>query len=139
MPSIGQLLTPDIKDLGGFQARRSLPHLNRITVGPFIFFDHLGPAVFPPGKEVDVLSHLHINLATVTYLFEGTPLHRDSLGSIEEIHPGAVNWMTAGKGIVHYERSPQSDRDIKSTLHAIQTGVALPQEQEETESIPLPG
>lgn len=133
MSSISQILTPDVKDLGGFEARRSLPHSERTTVGSFIFFDHLGPAVFPPGKGVDVRPHPHINLATVTYLFEGVLLHRDSLGSIQEIHPGAVNWMNAGKGIVHSERSPQSDRAQESTLHAIQTWVALPTEQEEIE------
>ena len=133
MSSITKLLTPHVKDLGGFNARRSLPHDEVMTVGPFIFFDHLGPAVFPPGKGVDVRPHPHINLATVTYLFEGSLLHRDSLGSIQEIHPGAVNWMSAGRGIVHSERSPESDRTNESTLHAIQTWVALPEEQEETE------
>ena len=133
MSSVTQLLTPHIQDLGGFNARRSLPHDELMMVGPFIFFDHLGPAVFPPGKGVDVRPHPHINLATVTYLFEGVLLHRDSLGYVQEIHPGAVNWMTAGRGIVHSERSPQSDRDLESTLHAIQTWVALPEEDEETE------
>ena len=117
MSSITKLLTPHIKDLGGFNARRSLPHDEVMTVGPFIFFDHLGPAVFPPGKGVDVRPHPHINLATVTYLFEGALLHRDSLGSIQEIQPGAVNWMSAGRGIVHSERSPESDRATESTLH----------------------
>lgn len=101
-------------------------------VGPFIFFDHLGPAIFPPGKGVDVRPHPHINLATVTYLFAGTLLHRDSLGTIQEIHPGAVNWMTAGKGISHSERSPECDRNSQSTLHGIQTWVALPEASEET-------
>ena len=133
MSNITQLLTPHIQNLGGFNARRSLPHNDRMMVGPFIFFDHLGPAVFPPGKGVDVRPHPHINLATVTYLFAGVLLHRDSLGSIQEIHPGAVNWMTAGRGITHSERSPQSDRIIESTLHAIQTWVALPEEYQETE------
>ncbi len=133
MSSITQLLTPHIQDLGGFNARRSLPHDERMMVGPFIFFDHLGPAIFPPGKGVDVRPHPHINLATVTYLFEGVLLHRDSLGSVQEIHPGAVNWMTAGRGIVHSERSPDSAREIENTLHAIQTWVALPEESEETE------
>ena len=133
MSKIVQILTPHIQDLGGFNARRSLPHENQMMVGPFIFFDHLGPAIFPPGKGVDVRPHPHINLATVTYLFEGVLLHRDSLGSIQEIHPGAVNWMTAGKGIVHSERSPECDRSLESTLHAIQTWVALPEEDEETE------
>ena len=133
MSSITQLLTPHIQDLGGFNARRSLPHEDRMMVGPFIFFDHLGPAIFPPGKGVDVRPHPHINLATVTYLFEGVLLHRDSLGSVQEIHPGAVNWMTAGKGIVHSERSPERDRTLESTLHAIQIWIALPEASEETE------
>lgn len=131
--SIAQLLEPHIKDLGGFQARRSLPHDDRTLVGPFIFFDHLGPATFPPGKGVDVRPHPHINLATVTYLFEGAMMHRDSLGTVQEIRPGAVNWMTAGRGIAHSERSPDYTRDQTATLHAIQTWVALPDAHEETE------
>lgn len=133
MSSIAQLLTPHIKDLGGFNARRSLPHDDRMMVGSFIFFDHLGPAVFPPGKGVDVRPHPHINLATVTYLFEGALLHRDSLGTVREIQPGAINWMSAGTGIVHSERSPDRDRATESTLHAIQTWVALPEAAEESE------
>lgn len=134
MPSvIQQLLEPEVKDLGGFQARRSLPQDARNLVGPFIFFDHLGPATFPPGKGVDVRPHPHVNLATVTYLFEGSLMHRDSLGTVQEIQPGAVNWMTAGRGIVHSERSPARTRDQTAVLHAIQTWVALPDEQEETE------
>jgi redox-sensitive bicupin YhaK (pirin superfamily) len=131
MSNITKLLTPHIQDLGGFNARRSLPHAEHSMVGAFIFFDHLGPAVFAPGTGVDVRPHPHINLATVTYLFEGALLHRDSLGSVQEIRPGAVNWMTAGKGIVHSERSPQSDRLEESILHAVQIWVALPQEAEE--------
>jgi redox-sensitive bicupin YhaK (pirin superfamily) len=130
---ITQILNPHLQDLGGFTARRLLPNDDLSMVGPFIFFDHLGPATFPPGKGVDVRPHPHINLATVTYLFEGAIMHLDSLGSIQEIRPGAVNWMTAGQGIVHSERSPQHERDITSTLHAIQTWVALPDEHEETE------
>jgi redox-sensitive bicupin YhaK (pirin superfamily) len=101
-------------------------------VGPFIFFDHLGPAEFPPGRGVDVRPHPHIHLATVTYLFDGVLLHRDSLGSVQEIHPGAVNWMTAGRGITHSERSP-ADRSQPRTLHGIQTWVALPEEAEDIE------
>jgi redox-sensitive bicupin YhaK (pirin superfamily) len=132
MSTISQLLKPHIMDLGGFKARRSLPHEHCQMVGPFIFFDHLGPAAFSPGNGVDVRPHPHINLATVTYLFEGVLLHRDSLGSVQEILPGAVNWMTAGRGIVHSERSP-STRDREATLHAIQIWVALPDEHEETE------
>lgn len=130
--SIQQLIKPHIKDLGGFEARRSLPQAERTLVGPFIFFDHLGPATFSPGKGVDVRPHPHINLATVTYLFEGSLMHRDSLGSVQEILPGAVNWMTAGKGIVHSERSPDHSRDKTDTLHAIQTWIALPEADEES-------
>ena len=133
MSAISQLLTPHIQDLGGFNARRSLPHKDLMMVGSFIFFDHLGVANFPPDQGVDVRPHPHINLATVTYLLEGVLLHRDSLGYVQEIHPGAVNWMTAGKGIVHSERSPQSDRIIDSNLHAIQTWVALSDAAEEIE------
>ncbi|MGF1481856.1 MAG: pirin family protein [Cyanophyceae cyanobacterium] len=133
MSSIVQRLSPHIKDLGGFKARRCLPNDQRQMVGPFIFFDHLGPAHFPKGEGIDVRPHPHINLATVTYLFEGVLLHRDSLGTVQEIYPGAVNWMTAGRGIVHSERSPERDRSSDAILHAIQTWVALPSEQEETD------
>lgn len=133
MSSISHVINPHIQDLGGFEARRLLPSEAHSTVGPFIFFDHLGPAVFPPGKGVDVRPHPHINLATVTFLFEGSLLHRDSLGTIQEIRPGAVNWMTAGRGISHSERSPDRDRALESTLHGIQTWVALPDDAEETE------
>jgi redox-sensitive bicupin YhaK (pirin superfamily) len=128
---IDQLLEPHLQDLGGFIARRILPHDQRMTVGPFIFFDHIGPATFPPGQGIDVRPHPHINLATVTYLFEGSLLHRDSLGTVQEIHPGAVNWMTAGRGIAHSERSPADARAATSTLHGIQTWVALPMKYEE--------
>ena len=131
--SIQHLIEPHIQDLGGFQARRLLPSDVLTLVGPFIFFDHLGPAVFPPGKGVDVRPHPHINLATVTYLFEGVLLHRDSVGSVQEIRPGAVNWMTAGRGIVHSERLPDDERNKEVVLHGIQTWVALPDEDEETE------
>lgn len=126
-------IEPHVQDLGGFQARRLLPSDVLNMVGPFIFFDHLGPAVFPPGRGVDVRPHPHINLATVTYLFEGVLLHRDSVGSVQEIKPGAVNWMTAGRGIVHSERTPDYVRSKEATLHGIQTWVALPDEHEETE------
>ncbi|MGD1952452.1 MAG: pirin family protein [Leptolyngbyaceae cyanobacterium] len=128
---IQAIIQPHVQDLGGFSARRLLPSDERTMVGPFIFFDHLGTAVFSPGKGVDVRPHPHINLATVTYLFEGALLHRDSLGTIQEIRTGEVNWMTAGKGISHSERSP--DRSSQSTLHGIQTWVALPEASEETE------
>jgi redox-sensitive bicupin YhaK (pirin superfamily) len=127
------LIAPHIQDLGGFEARRLLPSEAVTMVGSFIFFDHLGPAMFPPGKGVDVRPHPHINLATVTYLFEGALMHRDSLGTVQEIRPGEVNWMTAGRGIAHSERTPANDRDREATLHGIQTWVALPAASEETE------
>lgn len=131
--SIRTILEPDEKDLGGFQVRRILPHENQQMVGPFIFFDHIGPAVFPPGKGLDVRPHPHINLATLTYLFEGVILLSDSLNSVQEIHPGAVNWMTAGRGITHSERTPASLRDRETRLHGIQTWIALPEADEETD------
>lgn len=107
---IRHLIEPHIQNLGDFQARRLLPSEVLTLVGPFIFFDHLGPAVFSPGHCVDVRPHPHINRTTVTYLFEGVLLHRDSVGSVQEIYPGAVNWMTAGRGIVHSERTPDHER-----------------------------
>jgi len=129
--AILQLIEPEVKDLGGFVARRSLPYPHRQMVGPFIFFDHLGPSVLPVHKGIDVRPHPHINLATLTYLFDGAIMHRDSLGTVQEIQPGAVNWMTAGKGIVHSERSPDFDRHNEVTIHGIQTWIALPVEYEE--------
>ncbi len=121
------------RDIGGFSVRRLLPHAKRRNVGPFVFFDHLGPAVFPPGKGIDVRSHPHIGLATVTWLFEGALDHRDSLGTQKTIRPGAVNWMTAGRGIVHSERTPPSERAAGHTIEAIQTWVALPLSHETQE------
>jgi len=123
------------RDLGGFAVRRVLPAPGLQTVGSFIFFDHMGPAVFPKGKGVDVRPHPHIGLATVTYLYEGAFLHRDSLGSRQVIQPGDVNWMVAGRGIAHSERTPEELRasDGSSRAHGIQTWVALPVEHEETE------
>lgn len=130
---IETIISPHVQDLGGFQARRLLPSDDRTMVGPFIFFDHLGPATFPEGRGVDVRPHPHINLATVTYLYEGALLHRDSLGTVQEIRPGEVNWMTAGRGISHSERSPEAERAARSNLHGIQTWVALPDQFEETD------
>lgn len=121
------------RDLGSFSVRRLLPSLQRQAVGPFIFFDHLGPVDFAPGTGLDVRAHPHIGLATVTWLFAGGLLHRDSLGTAVEIRPGEVNWMTAGRGIVHSERSPSSLRASGHRLHAIQTWVALPSAAEECE------
>ncbi len=120
------------RDLGGFSVGRVLPSIARRTVGPFIFFDHMGPADFAPGSGIDVRPHPHINLATVTYLFSGEVLHRDSLGSEQVISPGAVNWMNAGRGIVHSERTPPALREQGYHLHGLQLWVALPQEHEES-------
>lgn len=127
------LIEPRVRDLGGFSVRRLLPFAKRRNVGPFVFFDHLGPAVMAPGKGIDVRSHPHIGLATVTWLFEGALDHRDSLGTIKTIRPGAVNWMTAGKGIVHSERTPHAEREAGHRIEAIQTWVALPQSHAEQE------
>jgi len=132
MPSLPAILQPHTKDLGGFEVRRLLPAFPQKMVGPFIFFDHMGPARFPPGQGIDVRPHPHIGLATVTYLFDGSILHRDSLGTVQRIDPGDVNWMTAGSGIVHSERSPQEDRAAGPPLHGIQTWVALPLKNERT-------
>jgi redox-sensitive bicupin YhaK (pirin superfamily) len=119
------------RDLGGFSVRRLLPASHRRLVGPFIFFDHMGPAQFEPGRGIDVRPHPHIALATLTYLFDGEILHRDSLGSAQPIRPGDVNWMFAGRGIVHSERSSPEVRRQGSRLHGIQCWVAVPTEQEE--------
>ncbi|HUF20434.1 MAG TPA: pirin family protein [Burkholderiales bacterium] len=126
------ILKPRVLDLGGFQVRRVLPGHPIQMVGPFIFFDHIGPSTFAAGSGVDVRPHPHIGLATVTYLFQGSLLHRDSLGSVQEIRPGDVNWMTAGRGIAHSERTPAEQRPAGPLLHGIQTWVALPKAAEET-------
>lgn len=120
------------RDLGGFSVARLLPHHSRRMVGPFIFFDHLGPADFAPGTGIDVRPHPHIGLSTVTYLFEGALRHRDSLGTELDIGPGAVNWMTAGRGISHSERTPPALRAAGHRIHGIQSWVALPRDEEET-------
>jgi redox-sensitive bicupin YhaK (pirin superfamily) len=126
------ILTGHTSDLGGgFVVRRMLPAARRQSVGPFIFFDHFGPLVQQPGAHTDVRPHPHIGLATVTYLFEGAMMHRDSLGSVQRIEPGAINWMTAGRGIVHSERTPEDLRQVVRPLHGLQLWVALPQAQEE--------
>jgi redox-sensitive bicupin YhaK (pirin superfamily) len=128
------LLQPHDKDLGGgFKVRRLLPAAKQRSVGPFVFFDHFGPATETPGAQHDVRPHPHIGLATVTYLFEGAMMHRDSLGSVQEIRPGAINWMTAGRGIVHSERKPEALRDATYVNHGLQLWVALPQAHEEVE------
>jgi redox-sensitive bicupin YhaK (pirin superfamily) len=127
------IIAPRVHDLGGFQVRRAVPHLHARSVGPFVFVDHMGPAVFEPGRGVDVRPHPHIGLATVTFLWAGTIHHRDSLGHAQDINPGDVNWMTAGRGIVHSERSPQLLREGEHPLHGMQTWVALPKPDEEAE------
>lgn len=121
------------RDLGGFEVRRVLPSRARRMVGPFTFFDQMGAAVFAAGQGIDVRPHPHIGLATVTYLFEGEILHKDSLGSDQPIRPGDINWMTAGRGIVHSERTPPEYRQQGSKLHGLQLWVALPREHEEAE------
>jgi redox-sensitive bicupin YhaK (pirin superfamily) len=121
------------RDLGGFTVGRALPSLTRRLVGPFIFFDHMGPVDFAPGAGIDVRPHPHIGLATVTYLFEGEILHRDSLGFEQAIRPGDVNWMVAGRGIVHSERTSVELRAQGQRLHGIQAWVALPTEAEASE------
>ncbi|MGS1016305.1 pirin family protein [Allosphingosinicella humi] len=126
-----QILRPVSHDLGGFKVHRTLPHKERTMVGPFIFFDQMGPAQLPPGGGIDVRPHPHINLATVTYLFKGAIDHRDSLGTFARIEPGAVNLMTAGHGIVHSERSPADERPGGPELSGIQTWLAMPQAKEE--------
>ena len=118
------------KDLGEMMVRRVLPSARQRMVGPFIFFDHMGPAEFPPGKGIAVRPHPHIGIATITYLFEGQIMHRDSLGFVQPIEQGAVNLMTAGRGIVHSERAGD-DIDERSALHGIQSWIALPEDKEE--------
>ena len=131
------LIVPRTRDLGdGFTVRRALPASfpsdpRRRAVGPFVFFDQMGPAALAPGQGLDVRPHPHIGLATVTYLFEGEIEHRDSLGTVQAIRPGDVNWMTAGRGIVHSERTPQALRKKGPRLFGIQTWVALPRAHEE--------
>src|SRR5437660_1451889 len=124
------LLKPHTRDLGGFSVRRILPGMPHRMVGPFIFFDHMGPADFAPGSGIDVRPHPHIGLATVTYLFEGEIVHRDSLGTVQAIAPGDVNWMTAGRGIVHSERTAPELRRAGTRLQGLQTWVALPKRNE---------
>ena len=130
---VSLVIEPRARDLGGFSVGRVLPVAKQRTVGPFIFFDHMGPARLPPGVGIDVLPHPHIHLATLTYLFAGAISHKDSVGSDQEIRPGAVNWMNAGTGIVHSERSPHGERACESELHGIQLWVGLPSAHEDSE------
>jgi redox-sensitive bicupin YhaK (pirin superfamily) len=131
-PEVEVMLEPRDRDLGdGFVVRRLLPAAKQRAVGPFLFFDHFGPTSLAPGRGLDVRPHPHINLATVTYLFDGEILHRDSLGSVQAIRPGDINWMTAGRGIVHSERTPPALRTAGPSVHGLQLWVGLPREHEE--------
>ena len=126
------VIVPRTRDLGdGFEVRRALPHGKRQMVGPFIFFDHFGPVQFMSGKGMDVRPHPHIGLATVTYLFDGSIMHRDSEGNIREIQPGAMNLMTAGRGIAHSERTPDVQRASGQRMLGLQSWIALPAASEE--------
>lgn len=126
------VIAPRLRDIGDFAVRRILPYAKRRMVGPFIFLDEFGPETLPAGQGIDVRPHPHIGLATVTYLFDGEIMHRDSLGVVQEIRPGAVNWMTAGRGIVHSERSADEERARDKKLHGMQSWVALPLDHEGT-------
>ncbi|MBX3685837.1 MAG: pirin family protein [Rhodocyclaceae bacterium] len=128
------LIRPRDKDLGGFSVRRTLPSPQQRMVGPWIFFDHMGPAEFPAGEGISVRPHPHVNLATVTYLFEGEILHRDSLGSLQAIRPGDINLMVAGRGITHSERERPELTATPHRLHGLQLWLALPEEDEEVEA-----
>ena len=130
--AIEMVIEPRRRDVEGLPVRRILPVARKRAVGPFVFLDHMGPVEFAPGRGIDVRPHPHINLATVTYLFEGEIVHRDSVGSHQVIRPGEINWMNAGSGIAHSERSGPARRASGSRLHGIQIWVALPQEHEES-------
>jgi redox-sensitive bicupin YhaK (pirin superfamily) len=126
-------ITGNAHDLGdGFFVTRLLPQMARRSIGPFVFFDYFGPVDFAPGKGIDVRPHPHIGLATITYLFDGAQMHRDTLGSLQEIRPGDVNWMTAGRGIAHSERTGDETRAAGHRMHGIQSWIGLPQADEET-------
>ncbi len=127
------VVEPASRDLGGFAVRRILPSAKRRSVGPFVFLDHMGPSLMRAGEGMDVRPHPHIGLATLTYLTEGRIRHRDTLGSVQDIEPGAVNWMTAGRGIAHSERTTPSDRLAPHAVHGMQSWIALPAAHEETD------
>ncbi len=127
------VVVPRARDIGDFEVRRALPSAGKRMVGPFVFLDQMGPAVIRAGAGLDVRPHPHIGLATVTYLFDGEILHRDSLGSVQPIRPGAINWMTAGRGIAHSERSDEASRAHDRTMFGLQCWVALPAAHEETD------
>ncbi len=124
-------LQPVVKDIGDFEVRRLLPSARQRAVGPFVFWDHFGPVTLPVGAHMDVRPHPHIGLATLTWLFDGEITHRDSLDNTQDIRPGEVNWMTAGRGIVHSERTPQRNRGQENALHGLQIWLALPDGSED--------
>lgn len=129
--SIETLIVPRARDLGGFEVRRALPAPKRQMVGPFIFFDQAGPAEFLTGQGIDIRPHPHIGLGTVTYLYRGSFHHRDSTGADQVIEPGALNWMVAGRGVTHSERTPEPARTGPSSMFGIQTWIALPEDRED--------
>lgn len=133
MSNIQLIIEERAANIGNFMVGRLLPFRQKRSVGPFVFIDHMGPAKLNERQNVDVLPHPHIGLSTLTYLFEGSIMHRDSIGSEVEIQPGAVNWMTAGKGVVHSERTPEHLRQSDKTLHGLQIWVALPKQLEQCE------
>lgn len=133
MSNIALVIEERARDIGNFMVGRLLPFRQKRSVGPFVFIDHMGPAVLKDHENFDVGPHPHIGLSTLTYLFEGSIMHRDSIGSAMEITPGAVNWMTAGKGVVHSERTPEYLRNSEQHLHGLQIWVALPKELEESD------
>lgn len=133
MPPELKLIKPAVKDLGDFKVRRLLPSETQRSVGPFVFWDHFGPVTLPPGRNMDVRPHPHIGLATLTWLFDGEITHRDGLGCVQNISPGAVNWMTAGRGIVHSERTPDERRGQANPLHGLQIWLGLPDGNEDVE------
>ncbi|KZN38107.1 hypothetical protein N474_01450 [Pseudoalteromonas luteoviolacea CPMOR-2] len=128
---MAQLLEATTHDIGGIEVKRLLPHMKKRMVGPFIFFDHMGPTHFPRGRGIEVQPHPHIGLSTLTYLLEGNVLHRDSLGNHLEIAPGDVNWMTAGNGIVHSERESFETRGVSHSINGLQSWVALPEKYQD--------
>ncbi|WP_300674132.1 pirin family protein [Soonwooa sp.] len=133
MSNIGIIIPERAADIGNFMVGRLLPFIEKRSVGPFVFIDHMGPAELKDYQNLDVPPHPHIGLSTLTYLFEGSIFHRDSVGSAVEIQPGAVNWMTAGKGVVHSERTPEYLRHTDKKLHGLQIWVALPKHLEDSE------
>lgn len=132
---VEHLIHPKDQELGGFSVRRSLPSRGARRIGPWVFFDHMGPADFPAGKGVNVLAHPHINMATVTYLLDGEMLHQDSVGSVQSIRPGDLNLMIAGSGIVHSERQSAEVKSQAHSIHGFQLWLALPEEDEETDPV----